>query len=122
MAKKKAVRERWSVCIDRLHKVVVAEDGKLAYSHDRQEAEKIARGVGGRVVDTAAWAKRPRFLNQAELYQIYGGTAIELGLSRSGSDPIKEVRITKISFKSGLGRRGKRLRPATINLVIEYDT
>lgn len=119
--KKKAAKQRWSVCIDRLHKFVCGDDGKVSWTTDRKEADRIAAGVGGRVVDTDAWAARPRFLNQAEYYKLVGGTAIELGLSQAGT-PIKEMRVKKLSFKSGLGRKGKRMRPASITLTIEYDT
>jgi len=119
--KKKAAKQRWAVCIDRLHKFVSSDDGKVACTTDRKEADRIAAGVGGRVVDADEWAKRPRFLNQAEYYQVFGGTAVEIGLSQIGG-PVKEVRVKKATFKSGLGRKGKRMRPASITLVIEYDT
>lgn len=123
MARKKTpaepvTKERWAICQDSLHKFVADADGKIATTTDRKEAERVASGIGGRVVNADVWAKDPKFLPQASRFQLFGPHGIEVGLSTAGGERISAVRIARASFRPP--KRGTTA--SRLVLEIEYES
>jgi len=52
---------KYAVIVDSEKKYVAKEAGKILWTYDKAEAEKIAKLMNGRVVDAEAWSKNPVF-------------------------------------------------------------
>lgn len=53
---------KYAVIVDSEKKYVAKEPGKILWTYDKAEAEKIAKLMNGRVVDADAWIKNPTFI------------------------------------------------------------
>lgn len=56
---------KYAVIVDSERRHVAKEAGKILWTYDKAEAEKIAKLFNGRVVDAEAWAKNPVFIDSA---------------------------------------------------------